>query len=73
MGKILLLIVIALVVYTVIKRYQQSLKAPAAPLIKPAEDMVKCAYCHVNLPRSDALATQGEFFCTTEHQLLGKK
>ena len=73
MGKILLLVVIALVVYTVIKRYQQSLKAPAAPPARPAEDMVKCAHCHVNLPRSDALITQGEFFCTTEHQQLGKK
>ena len=73
MGKILLLVVIALVVYTVIKRYQQSLKAPAAPPVRPAEDMVKCAHCHVNLPRSDAFTTRGEFFCTTEHQQLGKK
>ncbi len=72
MGKILLLVVIALVVYTVIKRYQQSLKAPPATL-RPAEDMVKCAHCHVNLPRSDALTTQGEFFCTSEHLQLGKK
>jgi uncharacterized protein len=71
-GKILLLVVIALVVYTLIKRYKQSQQAPAATL-RPAEDMVKCAHCHVNLPRSDALAIQGEFFCTSEHQQLGKK
>lgn len=72
MGKILLLVVIALVVYTIIKRYQQSLKAPPV-ILRPAEDMVKCAHCHVNLPRSDALTTQGEFFCTSEHLQLGKK
>lgn len=72
MGKILLLVIIALVVYTLIKRYQKSLQSPTAKL-RPAEDMVRCAHCHVNLPRSDALTTQGEFFCTSEHQQLGKK
>ena len=72
MGKILLLIVIALVIFAVIKRYKNSLDSPAAPA-RPVEDMVKCAHCHVNLPRSEALAIQGEFFCTSEHQQLGKK
>ena len=72
MGKILLLVVIALVAFVIVKRYQQSLKAPRAPA-KAAEDMVKCAHCDVNLPRGEAITTEGEFFCTAEHQQLGKK
>ena len=72
MGKILLLIVVGLVIFVAIKRYKQSLNLPKSGA-KPAEDMVKCAHCAVNLPRGEALYTQGEFFCTTEHQKLGKK
>lgn len=72
MGKILLLVVIGLVIFIVIKRYKQSLKMPQT-MARPAEDMVKCAHCTVNLPRGEALYSQGEFFCTTEHQKLGKK
>lgn len=72
MGKILLLIVVGLVIFVAIKRYKQSLNLPKNAA-KPAEDMVKCAHCAVNLPRGEALYTQGEFFCTTEHQKLGKK
>lgn len=72
MGKILLLVVIGLVIFVIIKRYKQSLKMPQATA-RPAEDMVKCAHCTVNLPRGEALYSQGEFFCTSEHQKLGKK
>lgn len=72
MGKILLLIAVVWVVYLVIKRYQRSLTAAAAPP-KPVENMVKCAHCAVNLPRGEAFYTQGDFFCTVEHQRLGKK
>lgn len=28
------------------------------------EDMVKCAHCGVNLPRSEAIYSGGDFFCT---------
>ena len=73
MGKILLLIIIGLVVYAIIKNYQRSLGAPKPPARKDAEDMVKCAHCGVNMPRSEAILSGGEFFCTVEHKKLGKK
>lgn len=72
MGKILLLIVVVWVIFLVIKRYQRSLKDADIPP-KPVEDMVKCAHCSVNLPRGEAVYTQGDFYCTVEHQRLGKK
>lgn len=72
MGKILLLVVIGVVIFVIIKRYKQSLSPPQTPA-RPVEDMVKCAHCAVNLPRGEAVYSQGEFFCTTEHQKLGKK
>lgn len=75
MGKLLLLIGLGLVVYLLFKNYQRSLNRPVKPSAAPRgpEDMVKCAHCGVNLPRSEAIFSQGEFFCTPEHQRLGRK
>ncbi|MCA1925183.1 MAG: hypothetical protein LDL16_02755 [Thiobacillus sp.] len=74
MPKIILLIVIVFVAVMVLRAYKRSLNKPAAPArdSKP-EDMVKCAHCGVNLPRSEAIYSGGVFFCTPEHQKLGKK
>ncbi|MGE5320022.1 MAG: PP0621 family protein [Hyphomicrobiaceae bacterium] len=74
MGKILLLIIIGLVVYAVIRNYQRSLNKPSGTSREhTVEDMVKCAHCGVNLPRSEAIYSGGEFFCTLEHRQLGRK
>jgi uncharacterized protein len=73
-SKILLLIVIGFVVWVVIRAYQRSLNRPTTPArSQTVEDMVKCAQCGVNLPRSEAIFSGGEFFCTPEHKQLGKK
>ncbi len=74
MFKILLLIAIGFVVLAVIRTYQRSLNKPPVSAREPVvEDMVKCAYCGVNLPRSEAIYSGGDFFCTPEHKQLGKK
>jgi uncharacterized protein len=72
--KILLLIVVGVAAWSVIRAYQRSFnKPPASTREKAAEDMVKCAHCGVNMPRSEAIFSGGEFFCTPEHKQLGKK
>jgi len=72
--KILFLIVIGFVVWAVIRAYQRSLDKPSeATREDTVEDMVKCAHCGVNLPRSEAIYSSGDFFCTPEHKQLGKK
>ena len=71
--KILLLLAIGFVVWGLIRAYQRSLKNPPSPENKKAvETMVKCAHCAVNLPRSEAIFFGDEFYCTPEHQKLGK-
>jgi uncharacterized protein len=73
-AKILLLIVIVYAVWTLIRTYQRSLNNPSARTGKTiVEDMVKCAHCSVNLPRSEAIYSGGEFYCTPEHKKLGKQ
>ena len=74
MIKILLLIGFVFVVLALVRAYQRSLnKPPAATREQSVEDMVKCAQCGVNLPRSEAIYSGGEFYCTPEHKQLGKK
>lgn len=75
MGKLLFLIGLGLVIVLLLKNYKRSLDRREAtpPSERGVEDMVKCAHCGVNLPRSEAIYTQGEFFCTQEHQRLGRK
>lgn len=38
---------------------------------KSPEDMVRCEVCKVNLPRSEALLSQGKFYCCDEHRRRG--
>lgn len=72
--KILLLLVVGFAVWAVIRGYQRSLNQPPPSAREAvAEDMVKCAHCGVNLPRSEAIYSGGDFFCTPEHKQLGKK
>ena len=74
MIKILLLIAIGFVVWALFRSYQRSLgKPPVATRESVVEDMVKCAHCGVNLPRSEAIYSSGELYCSPEHQKLGKK
>ena len=74
MFKILLLIAIGFGVMALIRSYQRTLDNPSKPARKDfVEDMVKCAHCGVNLPRSEAIYSGGQFFCTPEHQKLGKR
>lgn len=74
MLKILLLIAIGFVVLALFRTYQRSLGQPrSSGPANTVEDMVKCAHCGVNLPRSEAIYSGGSFFCTPEHRQLGKK
>ncbi len=72
MGKLLFFALVGVLVYLYFKSTQrrQSLGAGAA---RPdeVEDMVRCAHCRVNLPRSEAILARGEFYCSPEHQRLG--
>ena len=72
--KLLLLIAIGFVVLGLFRAYQRSLgQSSSSSQENAVEDMVKCAHCGVNLPRSEAIYSGGDFFCTPEHRQLGRK
>jgi uncharacterized protein len=74
MGKLLVLIVLAVIAVWLLKRalLKGSQKEPAQ---KPAieGDLVACARCGVNLPRNEARAIGEDLFCSAEHAQLGRK
>ena len=66
MARIILLLIIGFLVYLVFKGFFKSAtKKEAPPPAKSVagEDMVTCARCGVNLPRSDATEEAGRLVC----------
>lgn len=72
MLKLLLLALGVWLIYVLLKRYGASVRRDEqAPPTEPAqEDMVRCTQCGVHLPKSEAILSQGEFFCSDEHRRL---
>lgn len=71
MAKLLLLLVIGGLIYWVIKSAVRKNQNPnKLDQAKPTEDMVRCVQCGVNLPRSEAVLSRGEYFCGNEHRQL---
>jgi uncharacterized protein len=69
MGKVLLLLIVALVAYVALKGLLRTRRANSGA--KPVEDMVACGHCGVNLPKSEAFERRGLYFCSEEHRTLG--
>ncbi len=74
MGRILFFALIALLFFWVIRSYRRALKKREEmhkqPQFLEGEDMVRCVYCGVHLPRSESIASEGRFFCSDEHRRL---
>lgn len=66
MSRLLLLVVIAAAVYLLIRSYRKKNEERQQDVI--AEDMVRCAFCGVHLPRSESVQSDGKFYCSMEHR-----
>ena len=78
MGRMLVLIALVLVAVWAIKRALARSERGDAPQKKAAEradqvqgDLVSCAHCGVNLPRTEALVSAERLFCSEEHARRG--
>ncbi|MFC3337901.1 PP0621 family protein [Paracandidimonas soli] len=40
---------------------------------RQAESMVRCAHCGIHLPRSEAILSDGQTWCSQDHARLGMK
>ena len=75
MAKFLLVIAVFIVVYLFLRSYRRRVEAspPPAATAKHGEDMVRCRICGVHLPKSEAVTSRGEFYCSKEHLQLSDR
>lgn len=66
MGRLILLIAVGLAIYLLLRSLRQpSAKQDAGEL--RAEDMVRCAYCAVHIPKGESLPADGKYYCCGSH------
>jgi len=72
MARILLLLVIVFLVWLIFRGFfrAQVKKASTPATTVRGEDMVACARCGVNLPRSEAREEAGAFYCRDNPRCL---
>jgi len=66
MGKLFFYILIALLIYWIIKS-RHSKKDTDISNQDSIEDTVNCVHCGVYLPKSEAIRQQDKYFCCQEH------
>ena len=75
MAKFLLVIAVFIVVYLFLRSYRRRVEAAPPPVAaaKHGEDMVRCRICGVHLPKSEAVTSRGEIYCSKEHLQLADR
>jgi uncharacterized protein len=68
MGKYLLLIAVAGLVYWIVRSHWRRRVKGESSAKAPAENMVRCAQCGIHLPRGESLMVRGQYYCCSEHQ-----
>lgn len=69
---VVFLSVIGLIIWLYQKSRKNSADNSSTPTqIPTAQKMVACHYCHLNIPESEAVQTNGRHFCSDEHRRLG--
>ena len=64
MGRIVLLLIIAFLIYLVFKGFLRAqTRRGAEARTEKVEDMVSCSRCGVNLPKSEARSEGALFYC----------
>jgi uncharacterized protein len=75
-GRIILAVVVIALVLWLLRRALAATRRPdepGSPADRPKGELVACAQCGVNLPRSEARSAGGRHYCSEEHWRLGPK
>ena len=71
MGKLLVLILLAVLAVWLIRRALRAANRSGPEKGPVQQDLVRCARCGVHLPRSEARQAEGLLYCGEEHARLG--
>lgn len=67
MGRLLFWMLLAMLVYALARNRLGSGARRARAGQKPPEAMVRCATCGLNVPQSEALSRDGQWYCGKDH------
>jgi uncharacterized protein len=70
MGKLLVLLIAVLVLFLLWKGLRRGARSDKAGTPSDGERMVNCSECGLHLPISEAVQSQGRYFCSEEHRRL---
>lgn len=74
MGRLILIVLIVLLVLWLLRRALAAGKRAEPPGGgAAAPELVDCAHCGVNLPRTEARSAGGRHYCSEEHWRLGPR
>ena len=74
MGRLIVIVIAVLVAIWLLRRALAGPRArPPGEAGEPKGDLVTCAHCGVNLPKSEARSAGGRHFCSEEHWRLGPR
>ncbi len=71
MSRLIFFVVVVVAVYLLLKSYRRRTigqDASAGTESRRAEDMVRCLYCGVHLPKSESIVADGKFYCCEAHR-----
>ncbi len=72
MSRLLFLAAVVAVIYLLLRSYRSRAigggAAEKTGQAGPAEDMVRCAYCGVHLPKSESILSGGNYYCCDAHR-----
>ncbi len=69
MTKILLIAIAFAVAFWLLRGMRRRAQDDAHAHGEPgAEDMVRCARCGIHLPRGESVASEQQYFCSTDHE-----
>lgn len=72
MGKILVFVILLVAIWVLVRGLKRARPGKREPSMS-VENMVSCAYCDLNMPRSEAVPAGDRFYCCEEHRRLASR
>jgi len=70
MARLIFLVVAIALVYWLLRRFRRT--PPESKDTSQSEDMVSCAHCGLNLPKSEAVSSGEDYYCCEAHRRISK-
>lgn len=71
--RVAIIVLIALLVYRLLKRWLASLPRESKKATDKIDRMVRCHYCELHIPETEAVQGPDGWYCSEEHRRLDQQ